>query len=290
MEVIKYFPLPLRKELEAVDMDGACDIRLFAGRPCIVHLAEGEYISEYIPDAGELYDTAQALSRRMLHLSDGSTAEGYITLHGGHRMGLCGHVTCEQEGLMLHGIGSICLRLARECVGCGETAAKAVLSARGGVLLAGAPGVGKTTMLRDAVRRLSDTGWTVGLADERGEVAACLDGVPQLDVGMRTHVVDGCKKGDALRWLLRAMSPRLLATDELYGIDECMAVREAAACGVPVLSTVHAGSAAELCARRGVRFLLEEGTIDKVLFLQNRKILLAANAREVLETACLQRL
>ncbi len=290
MEMLKCFPLPLRRELELVEMSRACDIRLFAGRPCIVRMLEEEYISEYIPDAGELYDTAQALSRRMLHLAPACTAEGYITLHGGHRMGLCGHVTQEQEGLLLHGIGSICLRIARECIGCGEAAAKAVLAERGGVLLAGAPGVGKTTMLRDAVRSLSDGGWTVGLADERGEVAASLDGVPQLDVGMRTHVVDGCKKGDGLRWLLRAMSPRLLATDELYGMDECMAVREAAACGVPVLSTVHAGSAAELCARRGIRALLEEGTIGQVLFLQQRKIFLAVDAREVLETACLQRL
>ena len=157
------------------------------------------------------------------------------------------------------------------------------------ILLTGPRQAGKTTMLRDAVRILSDEGTVVGLADERGEVAACVDGVPQLDVGMRTHVVDGCPKGAAMRWLLRAMSPRLLATDELYGADECLAVREAAACGVPVLATAHAGSAADLCARQGIRLLLADGTVSRVVFLHQRRVLLIATAGEVLEGACLAR-
>ena len=287
MEVIRCFPAPLRAELEALDMDTVCDIRLFAGRPCAVRDTEGEYLSEYILEPGEVDDVAQALSLRMLRLAPG-TGEGYITLRGGHRMGLCGHVTPEREGLMLHGLGSVCIRVAHEVPGCGRRLAAAV-RAGGGTLVVGAPGSGKTTMLRDALRILSDEGMVAGLADERGEVAACLDGVPQLDVGMRTHVVDGCRKADALRWLLRAMSPQLLATDELYGADECLAVREAAACGVPVLATAHAGGAAELCARQGIRLLLAEGIVSRVIFLHHRRIALTASASDVLEGACLCR-
>ena len=287
MDLIKCFPSPLREELRCLDADTICDIRLFAGRPCAVRGTTGEYLTEYIPDAGELDDLAQALSSRMLRLSPG-TGEGYITLRDGHRMGLCGHVTPEPQGLVLHGLGSLCIRVAHEVPGCGRRLAACVRRG-GGVLVAGMPGSGKTTMLRDAVRILSDEGAVVGLADERSEVAACLDGVPQLDVGMRTHVADGCKKADALRWLLRAMSPQLLATDELYGPEDCAAVREAAACGVPVLATVHAGSAAELCARQGFRALLMEGAVRQVVFLHDRRIALTADAAEVLEAACLCR-
>lgn len=287
MELLKCFPQPLQRELQCLDPDTICDIRLFAGRPCAVYGTEGEYMTEYILEAGELDDLAQRLSLRMLRLSAGAK-EGYITLENGHRMGLCGHVTPEPEGLLLHGIGSVCIRVAHEAPGCGRRLAACVRQG-GGVLIAGAPGSGKTTMLRDAVRILSDEGVVVGLADERGEVAACVDGVPQLDVGMRTHVVDGCPKGAAMRWLLRAMSPRLLATDELYGTDECLAVREAAACGVPVLATAHAGSAADLCARQGIRLLLAEGTVSRVAFLHQRRVLLIATAGEVLEGACLAR-
>lgn len=269
-------------------MEQACDIRLFAGRPCVVSGMEGEYISSCVLDAAEIYETAQQLCSRMLRLSPASTSEGYITLQDGHRMGLCGQILPEKDGLLLRGLGSVNIRVAHEVMGCG-TALAACARRGGGVLVAGTPGSGKTTMLRDAVRQLSDGGAAVGLADERGEVAACLDGVPQLDVGMRTHVADGCKKEIGLRWLLRAMSPELLATDELYGMEDCLAVREAAACGVPVVATVHAGSAAELCARRGIRFLLEEGTVAHVIFLHERRPVITADAGEVLEVACQRR-
>ena len=287
MELIKCFPPPLREELRDIDLDQVRDIRLFVGRPCAVRGEMGEYLTEYMPDAGDIDAIAQALSLRMLRLSTGAS-EGYITLQNGHRMGLCGHVTPEREGLLLHGLGSLCIRVAHEVPGCGRHLAACVRQG-GGVLVAGAPGSGKTTMLRDALRILSDEGRAVGLADERGEVAACLDGVPQLDVGLRTHVIDGCKKADGLRWLLRAMSPDLLATDELYGPDECLAVREAASCGVPVVATVHAGSAAELCARLGIRLLLAEGTVSRVLFLHQRRVVLTLGAAEMLESACLCR-
>ena len=144
----------------------------------------------------------------MIILSPESTGEGYLTLRGGHRMGLCGRVTQGRDGLLLHEVGSVCIRVAHEVIGSGRQAARSVLEGGGqGVLLCGMPGSGKTTMLRDAVRLLSDGGLAVGLTDERGEVAACQHGVPQLDVGLRTHVVDGCRKAEGLRWLLRAMSP-----------------------------------------------------------------------------------
>ena len=289
MEMLKCFSPALREELYAIDWSRACDIRLFAEGPCVVCGSAEEYVTRHVITAEELYDTVQALCGRMLHLSPATTGEGFITLRGGHRMGLCGRVTREQEGLLLHEVGSACIRLAREAKGCGVALA-ACVRAGGGVLLAGTPGSGKTTMLRDAVRLLSDGGITVGLVDARGEVAACLAGVPQLDVGLRTHVADGCDKAEGLRWLLRAMGPELLATDELYGMEDCQAVREAAACGVPVLATIHAGSAAQLCARRGIRQLLKEGAVSRVAFIQDRRIALTCSGIEVLEAACLGRL
>ena len=136
------------------------------------------------------------------------------------------------------------------------------------------------------MRILSDEGTAVGLCDERGEIAACVEGVPQLDVGARTHVLDGCGKASGLRWLLRAMCPGLLAMDELYGSDECLAVREAAACGVPVLTTLHAATGREVCLRTGIEDLLAEGIFEQVIFVRERRVTCVLPAAEVLKQGC----
>lgn len=284
--MIRCFPEGMQRELRSMDEQTICDIRVYADIAASVRTTQGIKVLQTVLSAAELYETVQALSSRMLHVSPERTGEGYLTLRGGHRMGLCGRVTHAAGKLMLHEVGSVCIRMAHEVKGCGEEAA--FCTHEGGVLIAGAPGSGKTTMLRDAVRLISDAGRAVGLVDERGEVSACYRGVPQLDVGKCTHVVDGCPKGEGLRWLLRAMAPDLLAMDELYGADECAAVREAAACGVPVIATVHAGNAKELCARSGIAKLLLEGVFAHVVFVHARRIVCISSVQEVLEAVCLR--
>ena len=284
MELMNALPAAIREELRGLDMSRACDIRLLADRPCAVTTMEGEIRTRACVSGQEIYDAAQALSRRTLRMSPASTGAGFLTLRGGHRMGLCGRVTCERDGLVLREIGSLCLRIAHEVKGCGADTARMLRG--GGALIAGPPGRGKTTLLRDIVRILSDEGTAVGLCDERGEIAACVEGVPQLDVGARTHVLDGCGKASGLRWLLRAMCPGLLAVDELYGSDECLAVREAAACGVPVLTTLHAATGREVCLRTGIEDLLAEGIFEQVIFVRERRVTCVLPAAEVLKQGC----
>lgn len=272
MEWMRCLPESLQRQLTDAAADTLCDVRMFANLPCRVRTIKGERTLAFTPDGRLLYEMAQQLCDRMLRLSPEKTGQGFITLRGGHRMGLCGRVTQKDGQLVLQEIGSICLRIAHEVRGCGEKAAARFLQNRQGMLLCGVPGSGKTTMLRDALRAISEAGVAVGLSDERGEVAACVQGVPQLDVGPRTHVLDGCPKAEALRWLLRAACPQVLAMDELYGIAECQAVREASACGVPVIASIHAGSAAELCQREGLRQMMQEKVFGQVIFLRDRRI------------------
>ena len=134
-------------------------------------------------------------------------------------------------------------------------------------MIVGPPGAGKTTLLRDCIRLYSLSGVPVGVADERGEIAACRDGMPQLDVGPMTDVVTGMEKAAALRLLVRSMAPRVAAVDEIGGEEDAAALREALRCGITVLATIHGRSLADIRRRRGMETLLELGGFERAVCL-----------------------
>jgi stage III sporulation protein AA len=139
-------------------------------------------------------------------------------------------------------------------------------------LLLSPPGGGKTTLLRELLRLGSDRyGLRIGLADERGEVAAVWKGAPQMDVGKHTDVLDGCPKAQALSLLLRTMSPQLLAADEITAGEDIAALSEAANCAVPVLATAHASSVDELRRRPLYRTLLEQEVFKRVVLIRRER-------------------
>ncbi len=228
------------------------EIRIRAGRPMLA-LAEAElFLCEkgpcrmeqaIVPDRDDCRRLLNAMCGHSLYAYEEEMRSGFLTLKGGFRVGLAGRAVVERgEVQKLTQIGGFNIRIARELHGAASRLMPHIL-AKGGVrstLILSPPGLGKTTMLRDAVRRVSEAGFSVALADERGEVAALLSGVPQLDVGPRTDVLDGCPKEIALSLLLRSMSPQVIATDELGSASEAVALRRAAAGGVAVLATAHA--------------------------------------------------
>ena len=135
-------------------------------------------------------------------------------------------------------------------------------------LILGPPGAGKTTLLRDLIRALSDTlELRVGLADERGEVAALWQGEPQLYVGRRTDVVDGCSKAEGLTMLLRGMGPQVLAADEITDPADAAALLDAVGCGVALLATAHGGSGEDVLRRPAYRALAEAGAFRRAVIL-----------------------
>ena len=185
---------------------------------------------------------------------------GFFTIAGGHRVGICGEAVCEQGRMTtLKNFSSVNLRIAHEVRGAANEIIDLIWQAPCSVLILGPPGSGKTTVLRDAVRQLSDRlRCCIGLVDERYEIAAAVNGLPQLDVGCCTDLLSGAPKQEAVSLLLRTMRPEWIALDEITEEEDVIAVSECANCGVRLIATAHADSTEDMKLRPVYRKLLEK--------------------------------
>ncbi len=235
------------------------EFRLRAGRPMTLLTTEGElFVSDELPrqsvtqsDLEQLCDTVTGYSR---YAASESMGKGYLVGRGGFRVGLCGTVVLRDGvGVNLRDISSATVRISRQAAGLCRDMAQ--LLPEGEVfqstLIAAPPGAGKTTLLREMVAALSNGSeerapLRVGVVDERGELAGMYRGVPQLDVGFHTDVLDGCPKALGIPMLMRSANPQVIAVDEITAEEDLAAMAAAANCGVALLATIHALDGEEL--------------------------------------------
>lgn len=218
-----------------------------------VLLPEGERSLEAIVTSEELETLCDIAAEFSRYASMETLRQGFLPVRGGFRVGLCGSAVMKDGAVTnLKQISSAVIRISREQRGIArEIAPKLFRDGRfRSTLLLSPPGGGKTTLLRDLVRQLSCGDGIppqrITLVDERGEVAVMYRGQPQMDVGPRTDVLDGCPKALAIPMALRAMNPQIIAVDEITVREDLQAMTQAAGCGVALLATIHAADAAEL--------------------------------------------
>lgn len=271
-EIVNIFPVMIRNDMEKSSFDGLEEIRIRLGLP--VELIYDNHVTwlnrqTYKIDRLALEEMLNYMTGYSYYAMTEELKKGYITLSGGHRVGLTGRTnfssldSVEQDKVTgLVDIGGLNIRIAHEKKGCAQ---KIIPFIRNdhliyNTLIFSAPGIGKTTYLRDAIRLLSwgDTihqGMKICVVDERSEIGACVMGKPQNDLGGRTDVLDGCPKEIGMEMVLRSMSPQIIAVDELGKEREFQILQKIGRSGVKVLGTMHGGSMEELTKVYGKQIL-----------------------------------
>ncbi len=228
--------------------------------------------------AREVKETLEYAGNYSLYAYEEELRQGFLTVQGGHRIGLAGRAVLEDGRIRtLKQVSFLNIRLAHQVKGC---AAKLLPCLYEGervqnTLIISPPGFGKTTLLRDMIRLISNgagghAGVTVGVADERSELAACYQGVPQNDVGERTDVLDACPKAQGLFMLIRSMAPKVVAADEIGSDEDVLALREAAYCGCSILATAHGASLEEIREKPSLEKIYKEGLFERYVLLGRR--------------------
>lgn len=255
-------PQRLKEAVIGESLEKAEEIRIRVNRPIVIHGRETKVLS-CIPTVDECQCMLELVCNHSVFAYEAELEECFVTLEDGSRVGICGKVN--HGGIILP--HSFNIRLAREVRGAADEFLNIIKS--GSALLLSVPGAGKTTVLRDAARQLSENGIKVCIADERNEIAASVSGIPTLDVGCNTDVMCGCKKAKAMELMIRSMSPDILMTDEIATEEDARAVLNAAGCGVKVIASAHGSSIKTLCRRGHVANLVLQGIFDKVVLLEN---------------------
>lgn len=301
MEIEKIFPLRIREHLPAVPwQEGLEEIRVRIGQPMeFSYDTTNRYLmkqagtctfcgeAEVRNRTGEFYrmtecDIAEMLnyiSNYSLYAYKEEMKQGFITIEGGHRIGIAGGTVVENGKITgLHHIAFLNIRVAHERIGCAGELLPYIRYQNSiyNTLLLSAPGAGKTTYLRDSIRMLSEgsvdsPGLKVCVVDERSEIAACHMGIPQNNLGPRTDVLDGCGKAEGMLMLLRSMSPQVLAVDELGTEKDFMAVEQAVYAGSKVLGTVHAGDIRELSEKPFLRRWVGKKVFRRYVYIERGK-------------------
>lgn len=268
------------------------EIRLRTDEPVLVKYGGEEFFlgkqGGFLKDAKEAYrlsreelaETLDYISNYSMYAFEEQIKKGYITLPGGHRVGVAGRVLWEHQAVKnIRYISFLNIRVAHEVKGCADMVLSHIHDGKRlqHTLIISPPCCGKTTILRDIVRQCSDgfgniPGVNVGVVDERSEIGAAYGGKPQNHVGCRTDLLDGCPKSEGMMMLVRSMSPQIIAVDEIGSREDMEAIEYVMNCGVSMIATVHGNSIEELKEKPSLGQVLQKRMFHRYVVLSTEKI------------------
>ncbi len=292
-DLLKIFAASIRGLFikNALDYDKLQEIRLRVMSPLLLQYENQEYYMDregrlkkepgnaYIVSREDIKETVEYISNYSLYAYEEEIRQGFITVQGGHRVGMAGKVIMEKDGIKsMKYISFINIRLSHQIKGCADPLIPFITDGMEvrHTLIISPPRCGKTTLLRDLIRQLSNgskthRGVTVGVVDERSEIGACYMGTPQNDLGIRTDVLDCCPKARGMMMLIRTMAPEVIAVDEIGGRQDMEAIEYVRNCGCKLIATVHGSSIDDIRTKPLLRKLIQEHTFERYVVLGDTK-------------------
>lgn len=299
-EIVRILPIKIRKLLEEnkIKYEHLQEIRFRVGQPVLLKYQNQEIVlkekkeigekkySSYFFSKEEMKETMEYISNFSMYAFENEMRQGFLTIPGGHRVGIAGKVFVEQGRIKrITNIGMLNIRIAHEVIGCSKKIID-FLWEKGEfchTLIISPPGGGKTTLLRDIIREIAGekSSLTVGVVDERSEIAASYMGVPQNQLGSRCDVMDGCPKAEGMLMLLRSMAPDVIALDEIGGREDIDALKNGRNCGCKILATIHGNSLEEIRKKTQMKEFIENQGFERYVVLENR--LQTGKIKEILD-------
>ncbi|KAA5807623.1 stage III sporulation protein AA [Thermoanaerobacterium thermosaccharolyticum] len=295
-ELLYSLPLTVRNIIIKLDdnlKESLEEIRLRIDKPLMIHVnnqekflsIDGKIVNSpklaYIVTSEDCEKALQLISKSSIYAFENEIKNGYITLKGGYRVGICGKCVLENGSIKtIVNVSGFNYRIMRQCIGVSDEIMKYIIKYPNIVyntLIISPPQCGKTTLLRDIARNISNgmadldfNGENVSIIDERSEIAACFKGNPQNDVGYRTDVLDSCPKHIGILMMIRSMSPKVIITDEIGKIEDILAIHEALNAGVSIITTVHGKDIEDIMRKKYIDDMLNNREFDRYVILSRK--------------------
>ena len=269
--MLEYLSTNIRRELEKDMQDDIEEIRLRNNKKLTLKIGRKLKTLDYIVNTQDVLRTFEKICENSVYSYRRQICDGFITIRGGHRVGIVGSAVIENgQVINMNYISSLNFRIARQKIGCSNNIIDELIGHN--TLIISPPGCGKTTLLRDIIRNISNRGFTVGVVDERGEIAAMYKGIPQNDIGENTDVIDNIPKDRGMRILVRSMSPEVIACDEIGSYEDVYAIDYAMCSGVKGIFTAHGEDIEEINKNPELSKLMQKHVFERIVVLNPQKL------------------